>query len=86
MQKKLATHKKYEATYKWHLYAFKYAFPKFIYHIPDSSKLSSLAHEVGKVKCSGIIKHKHLKEPQNLRGGGQDTPIVVAKVVEHTQE
>jgi hypothetical protein len=39
---------------------------------------------VEKTKCSGIVKQKHLKEPQNLMGGKQDTPIVVAQVVEHT--
>ncbi len=49
---------------------FQVSLSKFYYHIPDSSKLSNHAHEVEKAKCSGIVKHKHLKLPQNLRGGG----------------
>jgi hypothetical protein len=56
---------------------FQVSLPYFTYHIPDSSKLFSFAHEVEKVECSGIIKQKHSKESHNLRGGGQDTPIVV---------
>lgn len=72
-------HRRDEDTYKQHLSAFKKTFPDFIYQSPNSLEPSSSIQEVEEVDRNGIIKEKETKEPQNLRGGGQDIPIVTIK-------
>ncbi len=59
----MVAHRKDEATYIIHLFAFKKAFLDFVIHSPDNSKLSSLVHEVEEAECSGAIKEKQLEEP-----------------------
>jgi hypothetical protein len=34
---------------------------------------------VEEAKCNGTIKEKQIEELQNLKGGGQDTPTMVAE-------
>jgi hypothetical protein len=72
-------HKRDEDTYRRHLYALKKTFLDFIYHNTNSSKPSNLVQEVEEIKCSGTIKEKQIKELQNLKGGGQDTPTMVVE-------
>jgi hypothetical protein len=54
MYKNLTTHKKDEDRYTTHLFAFKKAFPNFMYINPDSLKPASPADESNKAKYSGI--------------------------------
>jgi hypothetical protein len=63
MHKNLVVHRRDEVAYRKHLFAFKKAFLVFIYHSPNSSKLSNPIQEVEEVKCSGTIEEKQLKEP-----------------------
>ncbi len=79
MQKNLATHKRGEATYRKHLSAFKKTFPYFIYCTPNSTRPSSLVHEVEEAKYNGAIEDIHQEEPQKLKGGGWDTLTKVSK-------
>jgi hypothetical protein len=72
-------HKKDEATYKKHLFAFKKTFLNFIYHNLDISKPSSPIQKLKEAEWSGRIKDIQLEEPHNLRGGGHDTLIVVVE-------
>jgi hypothetical protein len=63
MQKNLVAHKRDEATYRKHLFAFKKAFPYFIYCTPDSRRPSNLVQEVEEAKYNGAIKDIHQEEP-----------------------
>ncbi len=52
--KNLIAHKKDEDRYRRHLFAFKKAFPNFMYINPNSSKLASPLDEINKAKYSGV--------------------------------
>ncbi len=68
--KKFGCDRRDEVVYRRHLFAFKKAFPDFIYHNPKSSKLFSVIPQVEKVKCIATFKEKQPKEPHNLSWRG----------------
>jgi hypothetical protein len=52
----LVAHRRDEITYTIHLFAFKKAFPDFIYCNPNSSKLSNPMQDVEEDECNETIK------------------------------
>ncbi len=63
----LATHKRDEATYIIHLFAFKKAFLDFISCNPNNIKPSSPIQEVKEANYNGIDNDTHQEKPQKLK-------------------
>jgi hypothetical protein len=50
------------------MFAFKKAFPNFMYMSPNSSKPFILVHEVEEVECSGAMHEEKEEEPLDFKG------------------
>jgi hypothetical protein len=66
MYKNLVAHKKDEFKYKRHLFAFKKAFPNFMYKNSNNLELSNPVHEAKEAKCSGAAHEQQEEEPMIL--------------------
>jgi hypothetical protein len=59
--KNFSCNRRDEVVYRRHLFAFKKAFPNFIYCYLDNSKPFSVIPKVEETKCTTIVKEKQPK-------------------------